>query len=59
MMLVGGKLESEKLTSIGDSLCEVLDGKGNLRGNLYQAKVNKMNNLKKALKLAHDLVDSL
>ncbi|ODN03665.1 Alanyl-tRNA editing protein Aarsd1-B [Orchesella cincta] len=59
MMLVGGNLEKEKLSSLGDSLCEILDGKGNVRGNVYQAKVNKITNVKKAVKLAKEFTDAL
>ncbi|CAL8094147.1 unnamed protein product [Orchesella dallaii] len=59
MMLVGGNLEKEKISNLGDRLCEILDGKGNVRGNVYQAKVNKINNVKKAVKLAKEFIDGL
>lgn len=59
MILVGASLDKESLTNLGDSLCEVLDGKGNTRGTLYQAKVNKINNVKKAVRLAEIFVDTL
>ncbi len=58
MMIIGASLDKEKLTSLGDSLCEILEGKGNVRGSLYQAKVNKINNVKKAVRLAEDIVDA-
>lgn len=58
MMLLGEGMESEKLTSLGDSLCGILDGKGNVRGCVYQAKVNKINNAKKAVKAAQEFVDA-
>ncbi|XP_021956661.1 alanyl-tRNA editing protein Aarsd1-B [Folsomia candida] len=49
-----------KIIEIGEELCKILDGKGSYqKGNIYQAKVNKINGLVKAQKLAQQLVDKL
>jgi len=50
-------IQKDALVQAGEQLCSILDGKGSLqRGNLYQAKVNKMNALAKAQKLAEQLL---
>jgi alanyl-tRNA synthetase len=59
VLLRGGEkvINSERLLQFGETLCTILDGKGSLRGNLFQAKVSKMNQIQKALKAAEDFVE--
>jgi hypothetical protein len=61
LMLVGGDdvIDKDALTKLGDKLCETLDGKGTLRGNTYQAKVNKINAVAKAVKVAQEFTSQL
>ena len=62
VFLAGGEkiIEKENLTKIGEEICFLLDGKGSLqRDNVYQAKVNKINALSKAQKLAVTLGNEL
>lgn len=36
----------EDVAKLGDEICKILDGKGNGKGNRYQAKVTKLNKIK-------------
>jgi len=49
-------ISSDLLLQLGEKLCELLDGKGSLRGNVFQAKVNKATGTIKALKLANEFL---
>jgi len=60
-LLTGGEeaLSKDELVKLGNVLCEALDGKGSLRGNTFQAKVNKINGVSKAVKLAQEFVKGI
>ena len=59
LLLRGGEnvITVELLAKLGDEVCKLLEGKGTLRGNLYQAKISKVNGFTKALKLANKFVE--
>jgi len=43
---------TDLLAGLGAELCQILEGKGTVRGNVYQAKVSRINVVNKALKAA-------
>jgi len=59
LLLRGGEdvISVELIMCLGQEVCKVLEGKGTLRGNLFQAKINKVNGFTKALKLANKFVE--
>jgi len=48
---------TDLLAGLGAELCQILDGKGTVRGNVYQAKVSRINAVNKALKAAHEFIN--